>query len=94
MLGIFPYVYDFQLFPNYAKHIFRRPTDDHLQFRKARGEAQKAIRRAKNEWFKAKAEEVEQERFGGKKVWQSIRDMQRGWRGLLPSVSVTINDEI
>ena len=41
----------------------------HVQFWKARGEAQKAIRRAKNEWFKAKAEEVESEHFDRKKVW-------------------------
>ena len=28
-----------------------------------------------------------------KRVWQCIRDMQRGRRGLLPSTTVTINNE-
>ena len=77
----------------YNKWLATKQPDDHLQFRKARAEAQQAIRRAKNEWFVAKAEEAERGRFGGKKVWQSIRAMQRGRRGLLPSVAVTINDE-
>ena len=77
----------------YNKWLATKQANDHLQFRKARGEAQRAIRKAKNEWFRAKAEEAERERFGGKKVWQSIRDMQHGRRGLLPSVAVTINDE-
>ena len=40
-----------------------------------------------------KAEEIERERFGGKKVWNAIRDMQWGRRGLLPSRSVVIHDE-
>ena len=40
-----------------------------------------------------KAEEVERERFGGKKVWKAIRDMQRGRRGLLPSRFAVIHDE-
>ena len=77
----------------YCKWLATKRTDDLLQFRRARGEAQRAIRKAKNEWFKAKAAEAEKERFGGKRVWQCIRDMQRGRRGLLPSVNVTINDE-
>ena len=33
------------------------------------------------------------ERFVGKKVWKCIRDMQRGYRGLLPSRAVVIQDE-
>ena len=40
-----------------------------------------------------KAKEVEGERFGGKKVWKAIRDMQRGRRGLIPSRAVSILDE-
>ena len=51
------------------------------------------IREAKNAWFLRKAEEIEREKFGGKKVWNAIRDMQRGRRGLLPSRSVVIHDE-
>ena len=58
----------------------------------ARGEARRAVRRAKNAWFLERAEEVERERFGGKKVWKCIRDMQRGRRGLLLSRVVTIHD--
>ena len=33
------------------------------------------MRKAKNTWFQEKAEEIERERFGGKKVWKAIRDM-------------------
>ena len=39
------------------------------------------------------AEEAQKARFGGKIVWQSIRDMQHCRRGLVPSRSVIINDE-
>ena len=48
---------------------------DLRRFRKARGTARRAIREAKNTWFLRKAEEIERERFGGKKVWKAIRDM-------------------
>ena len=55
--------------------------------------ARRAIRAAKNTWFQSKAEEAERERFGGKRVWKCIRDMQHGHRGLMPSRVVTIVDE-
>lgn len=42
---------------------------------------------------RGKAEEAEQTHFGGKNVWNRIRDMQHGRRGLVPSRSVTIKDE-
>ena len=51
------------------------------------------IRSAKNEWFKRKAEGAERERFGGKYVWQCIRDMQRGERGRRPTRVVKVDDE-
>ena len=66
--------------------------EDLVKFREARGEARRAVRTAKNEWFLAKAEEVEREKFGGKRVWRCIRDMQRGRRGLIPSRIVAIHD--
>ena len=46
------------------------------RFRQARYRARKAIRNAKNEWFKAKAMQIEEKRFGGKEVWKNIRDLQ------------------
>ena len=55
--------------------------------------ARKATRTAKNAWFQSKAEEAQKERFGGKKVWQCIRDMRRGRHGLVPTRSATIRDE-
>ena len=64
-----------------------------VRFGEARGRARQAVRRAKNEWFKRKAQEVERERLGGRKVWQCIRDMQCGQRGRLPTRVVKINDE-
>ena len=47
----------------------------------------------KNAWFQGKAEEIERERFGGKKVWKAIRDMQQGRQGLLPVKTAVIYDE-
>ena len=43
------------------------------------------MRAAKNAWFTSKAEEVQRSRFGGKKVWKCIRDMQYGRHELVPS---------
>ena len=64
-----------------------------MRFREVRGQARRAVRKAKNAWFLIKAKEVEGERFGGKKAWKAIRDMQRGRRGLIPSRAVSILDE-
>ena len=77
----------------YSKWLGSKRAADLGKFRQARSVARRAIRKAKNDWFQGKAEEVEKERFGGKKVWKAIRDMQRGRRGLLPCRAVTINDE-
>ena len=61
----------------YVKWLATKKNDDYIHFKQARGAAQRAIRQAKNKWFTAKAEEAEKERFGGKKVWRYIRDLQR-----------------
>ena len=66
---------------------------DKQKFAQARSEACRAVRAAKNAWFSGKAEEAQQVRFGGKKVWRCIRDMQHGKRGLIPSRLNTILDE-
>ena len=60
----------------YARWLGSGRQVDLTRFREARGEARRAVRKAKNAWFLEKAEEVERERFGGKKVWKCIRDMQ------------------
>ena len=69
----------------YSRWLGSEKQDDFIVFKEARGSARRAVRRVKNAWFQEKAEEVEKERFGGKKVWKIIRDMQRGRRGLIPS---------
>ena len=51
------------------------------------------MRDAKNAWFLKKADVAQQQRFGGKEVWQSIRDMQRACRGLIPQRTGNIKDE-
>ena len=52
-----------------------------------------SIREANNSWFRAKAQEAEGERFGGKKVWKCMRDMPFGRRGRVPTRVVAICDE-
>ena len=64
-----------------------------MKFSKARSEARRAVRDAKNRWFMDEAEEAQKVRFEGKKVWQCIRDMQYGQRGLVPSRLTTVDDE-
>ena len=51
------------------------------------------IWRVKNEWFRKKAEEAQKERFGDKKVWQCVRDLQCGRRGRKPTRVVTVDNE-
>ena len=68
-------------------------SSDRQNFTKARSEARRAVRAAKNAWFTSKAEEAQKSRFGGKKVWKCIRDMQYGRRGLVPSRLATVADE-
>lgn len=66
---------------------------DQHAFRKARSDTRREIRKAKDQWFRTKALEAEENRFSGKSIWKSIRDMQRGRRGLVPMRSPTIRDE-
>ena len=68
----------------YSKWLGTGNTEDLSKFRQARSTARRAIRKAKNDWFQEKDNEIERERFGGKKVWKAIREMQCGRRGLLP----------
>ena len=59
----------------------------------ARRVARHAVRVAKDAWFQRKASEAERGRNGGKVVWQCIRDIQRGRRGLVPVRSAVVQDE-
>ena len=77
----------------YFKWVGTGAPADLIKFRKARGEARRAVRAAKNKWFQDKADIVEQDKFGGKQVWNCIRDMQHGKRGQVPSRVITIHDE-
>ena len=69
----------------YSKWLGSHDKQDLVNFRVARGRARIMIRRVKNEWFRKKAEEAQKERFGDKKVWQCVRDLQCGRRGRKPT---------
>ena len=77
----------------YAKWLGSGNANDRQKFVKARQDARKAVRNAKDAWFRSKADVAQQRRFGGKEVWQSIRDMQRACRGLIPQRAGIIKDE-
>ena len=77
----------------YTSWISTGKQKDYVRFKQARGEVRRAIRRAKNDWFVAKAAEIERGSFGEVEVWRGIRDLQHGRRGLIPSRMVTIDDE-
>ena len=77
----------------YLKWIGSGLMSDKQNFSRNRSEARRAVRAAKNAWFTSKAEEAQQSRFGGKKVWKCIRDMQYGRRGLVPSRLATVVDD-
>ena len=77
----------------YSKWLSSRRDSDRLQFLEARRTARKAVRTAKNVWFQNKAEEAQRVRFGGKKVWQCIRDMQRAHCGLVPTRTASVRNE-
>ena len=76
----------------YSKWLSSKQDCDKVQFLQARSRARKAVRAAKNSWFQRKAEEVQSVRFGGKKVWQCIRDVQRAHRGLVPTRSTVVRN--
>ena len=52
----------------YLKWLGSGSSSDKVKFSKARSEARRAVRDAKNRWFMDKAEEAQKVRFGGKKV--------------------------
>ena len=77
----------------YAQWLGAGRPEDLVWFRTARRTAHKAIREAKNLWFKDEAAEIQHNHFGEKNVWKCIRDMQRCKRGCIASWVVTIHDE-
>ena len=77
----------------YNKWLSSGKEEDRLKFAKARNDAKRNTRKAKNKWFQQKATEAQNGRHGGKLVWRCIRDMQCGRRGLVPVKSAVIRDE-
>ena len=67
--------------------------ENRKKYADARREARRAVREAKDAWFQRKALEAERGRNGGKLVWRSIRDIQRGRRGLVPVKAAVVKDE-
>lgn len=67
----------------YSKWLSSNRAPDYRKFVKARQEARKAVREAKNTWFREKSDKAQRGRFGGKEVWRSILDMQHAWRSIL-----------
>ena len=65
---------------------------DWKKFVKARSDARRAVRGAKDNWFQRKALEAQRSQFGGKAVWRCVRDIQRGRRGLVPVRSAIVRD--
>ena len=51
------------------------------------------MRRAKNAWFMRIAAAAQKGRNKGKVVWQCIRDIKRGRRGLVPMRTAVVRDE-
>ena len=55
----------------YDRWLASGKEEDLTRFKVARDEAMKSIeKQRKNSWLRAKAQEAEGERFGGKKVWK------------------------
>ena len=77
----------------YAKWLRSDRVTDKQAFKKARCDTRRTIRNAKEQWFLMKAQEAEKNRFSGKSIWRSIRDMQSGRRGIVPMRSTAIRDE-
>lgn len=77
----------------YTKWLGTKQESDRRKFAKARRDARRGVREAKNTWFLGKAAEAQKGRHGGKIVWRCIRDIQRGRRGLVPLRSATVRDE-
>ena len=77
---------------HYSKWLSTGKEQDRQRFVKARSDTRRAVREAKNSWFQEKAEEAQRGRFGSKKIWQCIGDMQHGRRGMIPVRRATIKD--
>ena len=77
----------------YSRWLGTGRMEDLSKFRQARNTAKRANRKAKNDWFQEKAREIEKKRFGGKKAWKAIREIQCECRELLPGRMAVINDE-
>ena len=80
-------------YQTYLRWLGSGLNNDKVKFSKARSTARRMVREMKNKWFTNKAEEAQTTRFGGKKVWQCIRDMHYGRRGLVPSRQLAVDDE-
>ena len=65
---------------------------DRKKFTRARSAARRPVRLAKDAWFQRKATEAERGK-SGRLVWQCIRDIQNGRRGLVPFRSAAVRDE-
>ena len=77
----------------YTRWLQTSRESDRRAFVKKRSDARRAIRDAKNTWFQSKAAEAQRGRHGGKLVWECIRDIQHGRRGLVPVRSMAVKDE-
>ena len=66
---------------------------DHRKYLKSWQDARKAVRNAKDTWFERKEDKAQKSKFGGKKVWRYICDMQRACRRLVPQRTGNIKDE-
>ena len=63
------------------------------EFAEMHSVVRRAVRDVKNSWFLTKAQEAECGKHKGKVVWNCIRDIQRGRRGLVPMRAVVVKDE-
>ena len=61
----------------YTKRLCSGRAADHQKYLNILRDARRAVRNAKDTWFKKKADEAQEARFGGKRIWRSIRDIQR-----------------
>ena len=77
----------------YLRYINTNSEEDRNNFKRARNEARRATRGAKNQWFVMTAKEAKEGRNGGKVVWKCIRDIQRGRKGLVPVNCTRLLDE-
>ena len=78
----------------YIRWLSSKRESDKVKFAKARRDARRAIREAKNEWFQEKAADAQRGKLGGNIVWRCIRDIQRGRRGLVPVRSAVVSTSV